>query len=133
MVSFSFLYETAKTEHKAEMEVPATTKVKVTDFFQRLVCGLLIFFHSHRGLQSGGGCFIHRVTQKALICLQDVRDDFTFIRYQELIFVLLLNKANHGWDWVSLGLHGFPWKPIGVGLQRSSLGLHWVCKTFCTF
>lgn len=25
-----------KTEHKAEMEVPATTKVKVTDFFQRL-------------------------------------------------------------------------------------------------
>uniref|UniRef100_A0A671TLY6 Rhophilin, Rho GTPase binding protein 2 n=1 Tax=Sparus aurata TaxID=8175 RepID=A0A671TLY6_SPAAU len=26
----------SKTEHKAEMEVPATTKVKVTDFFQRL-------------------------------------------------------------------------------------------------
>lgn len=29
------------------MEVPTATKVKVTDFFQRLVCGLLIFFHSH--------------------------------------------------------------------------------------
>ncbi|XP_035015815.2 rhophilin-2 isoform X1 [Hippoglossus stenolepis] len=26
----------SKTEHKAEMELPATTKVKVTDFFQRL-------------------------------------------------------------------------------------------------
>ncbi|KAG7482539.1 rhophilin-2 isoform X1 [Solea senegalensis] len=26
----------SKTEHKAELEVPATTKVKVTDFFQRL-------------------------------------------------------------------------------------------------
>ncbi|KAG7236957.1 hypothetical protein INR49_032964 [Caranx melampygus] len=33
--SLLFLF-TAKTEHKAEMEVPATTKVKVTDFFQRL-------------------------------------------------------------------------------------------------
>uniref|UniRef100_A0A3B4Y5T9 Rhophilin, Rho GTPase binding protein 2 n=1 Tax=Seriola lalandi dorsalis TaxID=1841481 RepID=A0A3B4Y5T9_SERLL len=31
----------SKTEHKAEMEVPATTKVKVSDFFQRLVCGVL--------------------------------------------------------------------------------------------
>lgn len=36
----------AKTEQKAEMAVPTTTKVKVADFFQRLVCGLLIFFHS---------------------------------------------------------------------------------------
>lgn len=56
------LFETAKTEHKAEMEVPATTKVKVTDFFQRLVCGLLIFFHSPRGLHSSSGRFIHQVT-----------------------------------------------------------------------
>uniref|UniRef100_A0A671TLZ3 Rhophilin, Rho GTPase binding protein 2 n=1 Tax=Sparus aurata TaxID=8175 RepID=A0A671TLZ3_SPAAU len=35
LVVFLFL-PSAKTEHKAEMEVPATTKVKVTDFFQRL-------------------------------------------------------------------------------------------------
>ncbi|XP_037649921.1 rhophilin-2 isoform X1 [Sebastes umbrosus] len=32
----------SKTEHKAEMEVPTSTKVKVTDFFQRL--GPLSFF-----------------------------------------------------------------------------------------
>uniref|UniRef100_A0A4W5JTW3 Uncharacterized protein n=1 Tax=Hucho hucho TaxID=62062 RepID=A0A4W5JTW3_9TELE len=32
----------SKTEHNAEMETPTSTKVKVTDFFRRLVCGLLI-------------------------------------------------------------------------------------------
>uniref|UniRef100_A0A672QVF0 Rhophilin-2-like n=1 Tax=Sinocyclocheilus grahami TaxID=75366 RepID=A0A672QVF0_SINGR len=32
----------SKTEKKAEMEIPAATKVKVKDLFQRLVCGLLI-------------------------------------------------------------------------------------------
>ena len=39
-------FPTAKTEHKSEIEMPMSTKVKVTDFFQRLVCGLLIFFHN---------------------------------------------------------------------------------------
>lgn len=36
----------AKTEKKAEMEVPLATKVKVTDLFQRLVCGLLILLRN---------------------------------------------------------------------------------------
>lgn len=48
MMSFVLCFPSkAKTEHKAEMEVPTTTKVKVADFFQRLVCGLLISFRSH--------------------------------------------------------------------------------------
>lgn len=34
----------AKTEHKAEMEFPAAAKVKVVDFFQRLVRGLLTIY-----------------------------------------------------------------------------------------
>ena len=41
----------AKTEHSAHPELPSNTKVKVKDFFQRLVCGLLTFqFHTHTGL-----------------------------------------------------------------------------------
>ncbi|XP_023285539.1 rhophilin-2 [Seriola lalandi dorsalis] len=56
----------SKTEHKAEMEVPATTKVKVSDFFQRLVCGLLISFHSHCCFFVHVGWCIQQVTADGL-------------------------------------------------------------------
>lgn len=110
------LFETAKTEHKAEMEVPATTKVKVTDFFQRLVCGLLIFFHSPRGLHFSSGRFIHQVTPNGSDQIQDVGGVTNFISSQELLFFLsLLNKIDHGWDWVSVG------SPLGL---QSFLDFH---------
>lgn len=85
MVS-SPLFETAKTEHKAEMEIPATTKVKVTDFFQRLVCGLLIFFHSPCGYILAVVVLFIKWHQMALIHCQDVEDLTKFTSTKELFF-----------------------------------------------
>lgn len=77
----------AKTEHKAEMEVSTTTKVKVTDFFQRLVCGLLIFFHSHYCFFLHCGCLIHQVTWNGSgYVFFKTLEVYLFLKHPEFIF-----------------------------------------------
>lgn len=52
----------------------------------------------------------------ALIQIQDVGGVTNFISSQELFFFLsLLNKTDHGWDWVSVG------SPLGL---QSFLDFH---------
>lgn len=68
------------------MEVPTTTKVKVTDFFQRLVCGLLIFFHLQCFLHAGWFYSSSNMTW-LWICFVDLLSVLVFFNTQSLFFV----------------------------------------------
>ena len=67
------------------MEVPATTKVKVTDFFQRLVCGALtlpltlVLFHDgwsvHQVTGSGSGPVVLTPRERFLSLLNPTNQD----------------------------------------------------------
>lgn len=93
---FSPSLSIAKTEHKAEMEVPATTKVKVTDFFQRLVRGLLIFFHSHCCIFCTRWLVCSASDMKQLdLCFRCLK--YSYVYNTQGVFLLFLNTTNQGW------------------------------------
>lgn len=92
---YLFFFFLAKTEYRAEMEVPTATKVKVVDFFQRLVCGLLIPFHSHH-------CCCFFLMWWLVYSWSDVKQLWICALSIELCNLKpkkysLLNKTNQGW------------------------------------